>query len=407
MPFRIALLFDVIDPRYAALCKALAESPADIDVRAIRSRSHRNQQCPNSEGEFDSVRTGLEPSVCSVARPNLLSRLRSAIASALPNPILFQLLVSRPDLILSENFGTSAIQAAVYRLFSPRCRNLLSATEPPSRFGWRERLLLAWADGVLADGDTIAGAFAGRFDPSRIFSLATPIRLDVFLACDASRSGPAAHRLIYAGDLSPEYGAADLSIALAKWAEQNPTKSAEIWWVGEGDLAGVLAAQPLPGNVSQRFSARPEALHLASAFAQCGLLVVPSLADDKQSPVLEALAAGLPVLGSRHNRLVRQLVQDGVNGWLFDPLQPTEMLRALNSALNSPAEQLNQMRDRTRCFARPPSFQQFADRLRQVVEAVMPQAAPASQFEPVRWPEARPAQYSPASYSSAQYRSAR
>ena len=135
--------------------------------------------------------------------------------------------------------------------------------------------------------------------------------------------------------------------------------------------------------------------------------MVPSLTDDKQSPVLEALASGLPVLGSRHNRLVRQLVQDGVNGWLFDPLQPADMLQVLDSALNRPAEQLDQMRENTRRFARPPSFRQFTDRLRQIVEAVMPQTAPAPQSQLARWPEVRPAPYQPSQYQPAQYRSVR
>lgn len=393
MTLRIALMFDAIDPRYTALSKALAEYATDIEVRTMGSGTCQNRQRYDQAAEFVPIRQGSGSPVCPVRDlKSRLRRLRTASLNLLPNPLLLQLAMFRPDLIISEGFGISAIQAAVYRLFSRRCRNLLSATEPPSRFGFRERLLLGKAHGVLADGETIAGAFLQRITPSRIFSLPTPVKIDAFLACGGTRLGPQAHRLIYAGDLSPEYGAADLSIALSKWAEQNPEKAVEIWWVGEGDLAGVLAAQPLPRNVSQRFLARPEALGMASAFAQCGLLVVPSLVDDKQSPVLEALAAGLPVLGSRHNRLVRQLIQDGVNGWLFDPLQPADMLRVLSSALNSPVEQLDKMRDKTRCFARPPTFRQFADRLRQVVEAVMPDADPSSQFQPVRWPEVRSAQ---------------
>ena len=404
MALRVALIFDVIDPRYAALSKALAEYSADIEVRAMGSGNRQYRHRIDQAAEFIPIRPGIEPSQARLVgnKQSRLHRLRTASLTSLPNPIFLQLATFRPDLIISEGFGLSAIQVAVYRLFSRRCRNLLSAIEPPSRFGLRERLLLGKAQGVLAGSETIANAFSQQLSPSRIFSLPTPVKIDAFLACGDTRSGPQAHRLIYAGDLSPEYGAADLSIALSKWAEQNPEKSVEIWWVGEGDLAGVLAAQPLPRNVSQRFIGRPEALGMASAFAQCGLLVVPSLTDDKQSPVLEALAAGLPVLGSRHNRLVRQLVQDGVNGWLFDPLQPADMLRVLSSALNSPVEQLDQMRDRTRCFARPPTFRQFADRLRQVIEAVMPETDPAPQSPPARWPASRPAQYPSTQYRSAQ-----
>jgi glycosyltransferase involved in cell wall biosynthesis len=302
-----------------------------------------------------------------------------AALSRLPFGAVLQLALYRPDLVVFEDFGAPALQAALYRLLSRRSRLLLCTAEPPRRFGLRERAILGQVDGVLADGEAVAQAVARlRFPAARVFQLSMPHDVEVFLACGARhRAGAETHRLAYAGDLSPQSGAADLLIAVASWAEGHPGQPVEIWWIGEGDLAGVLSAQPLPATVSQRFLGRLDGVATATALAQCGLFVVPSLTDDRQVPVPEALAAGLPVLGSRRSRRVRQLVREEVNGWLFDPLQPADMARALGHALGRPAEDLDWMRDQARAVVPPAGGRSFAERFRGAVAAIMPDAVPA------------------------------
>jgi glycosyltransferase involved in cell wall biosynthesis len=60
--------------------------------------------------------------------------------------------------------------------------------------------------------------------------------------------------------------------------------------------------------------------------------------------VNEALAAGLPVLGSRYSQAVEELVRDGVNGWTFRPDHPDEVYAAVDRAMTAPDEKLNEMR---------------------------------------------------------------
>lgn len=359
MAVRAVMLTDPLDQRRAALRAALEECSVRIEVRALRREAHSETRDPATPGRVPEA-------------------LQDAAGLArLPLGSMLELAAHRPDLVISQDFGAPAMQAALYRSLARRSRLLLLATEPPQRFGLRERMILSRADGVLVDGDAVAQAVEQlRFPASRIFQLAMPYDVDAFLSCGRTRSGPDAHRLVYAGDLSPQSGAADLLISVAAWAEQHPDRPVEIWWIGEGDLAGVLGAQPLPPTVSQRFLGRLDALGTAAAFAQCGLLAVPSLADDRNAPVPEALAAGLPVVGSRRNRRVRQLVREDVNGWLFDPLQPTDMFGALSRALNSPAERLDAMRDQARAAVRPAVQRGFSERFRKAFAAVMPDIAP-------------------------------
>jgi glycosyltransferase involved in cell wall biosynthesis len=47
----------------------------------------------------------------------------------------------------------------------------------------------------------------------------------------------------------------------------------------------------------------------------------------------EALFSGLPVIGSLHSQSVTTLVDDGVNGMIYDPENPTSLSDALNRYL--------------------------------------------------------------------------
>ena len=283
-----------------------------------------------------------------------------------------QALAYRPDLIVSGELGAAAIQAAAYRSLFPRSRLLLCATDAPRRHGLRERLILSRADAVLAEGGAVALAMEQLPVPaSRVVAVAVPFDPEPFLGCGETRPAADAHRIVYAGDLSPEAGVADLLAGVAACGEDLPNRSIEIWWAGEGDLAGVLAAQPLPSNVSQRFLGRLDPAGLARVFGQCGLLAAPALSGGKHLQVAQALAAGLPVLGSRRSRTVRQLVREDVNGWLFDTLQPLDIMQAIRRALDTPPARLDRMRQQARTLVHPPASLEFTGQLSQAIAAAL------------------------------------
>jgi len=61
-----------------------------------------------------------------------------------------------------------------------------------------------------------------------------------------------------------------------------------------------------------------------------GALVFPALAGDWGLVVNEAMAAGLPVLGSVYDQAVEELVVGGENGWTFRPDRPGEVYSKLD-----------------------------------------------------------------------------
>ena len=179
---------------------------------------------------------------------------------------------------------------------------------------------------------------------SRVVTSRDSVGHQVFMNCQLTRTDPDAHRIVYVGELTPRGGAAEFLSSAIAWAEANPDAQVEIMWLGEGDLLGVLQAQPAPANLSQTFARIPSSNGLAILFDRCGIFVMPGLTDLRHCWITEAMAAGLPVLGSVRDTHVGALVVQNENGWLFDPLREKEMSAALNAALIATPARLDEMR---------------------------------------------------------------
>ncbi len=204
-------------------------------------------------------------------------------------------------------------------------REMLSAPGGFSygRSGMRRRAMLAEQQGTLAE----------------------------YLAIPLCRTTQAAYRILHADDLTPASGAADFLNAVSLWAEAHPDRTVELCWAGEGDLRGVLRAQPLPPNVQQSFTGALTPAHLAGHMAISGLLAAPCLGRSWPPHLLEAMAAGLLVLGSRRNPVTSSLVVHNTTGWLFDPHAPQSMAAALNAAFSLGTGPLDAMRALARTTA--------------------------------------------------------
>jgi glycosyltransferase involved in cell wall biosynthesis len=66
--------------------------------------------------------------------------------------------------------------------------------------------------------------------------------------------------------------------------------------------------------------------------SKASLLVLPTLEDNCPMVVLEALAAGVPVVASAVGG-IPEIIKEGVNGLMFDPLKAEEIREALGRAL--------------------------------------------------------------------------
>ncbi len=87
--------------------------------------------------------------------------------------------------------------------------------------------------------------------------------------------------------------------------------------------------------------------------------------------VNEALASGLPVLGSVYSQAVEELCVEGETGWQFRPDARGEMEQALQRALETPVERLNEMRFAARARAAEITPQNSAERMVEAMKAAL------------------------------------
>jgi glycosyltransferase involved in cell wall biosynthesis len=140
-----------------------------------------------------------------------------------------------------------------------------------------------------------------------------------------------AHTLLFLGRLEEEKGVFVLLGALAQLAGRYP--ALRVVFAGEGDMdalrtaaaaAGVLDRIELPGWVAGEAKAR--------LLARAGIFVLPSRFEGLPMALLEAQAAGLPVVATRVGG-IPQVVTDGENGMLADPDDMASLVEALTPVL--------------------------------------------------------------------------
>jgi glycosyltransferase involved in cell wall biosynthesis len=113
--------------------------------------------------------------------------------------------------------------------------------------------------------------------------------------------------------------------------------------VGSGDQLDLLKRIELPPSLQIDFKGSISFEQLPSQYHEADLYVYPTLADEWGLVVNEAMIAGLPVLGSSFSQAVEELVQDGVNGWLFTPTDEKDTYNAIRRALESDTATLEAM----------------------------------------------------------------
>jgi glycosyltransferase involved in cell wall biosynthesis len=162
----------------------------------------------------------------------------------------------------------------------------------------------------------------------------------------AIRPLDSAYRLLHSGQLIERKGVMPFLHAMARHAAAHPDRRLEIWFVGDGPLRAAIETVTLPPNLHIQLLGHLPYNKLPDLYAQCGIQAFPTLSDEWGIVVNEAMAAGLPVLGSIHSQAVEELVRDDVTGWLFDPSVPLSLDHAIERAMRTPPTLLDLMRAR-------------------------------------------------------------
>ena len=165
---------------------------------------------------------------------------------------------------------------------------------------------------------------------------------------------PEATIVLSVGRLAPEKGLDLLAPVLPH------LPGCHLTFIGQGPAAGALR---------QTFAGLPVTFlgplygeELASAYAAADIFVLPSSTETLGLVAIEAMAAGLPVVGARRGG-IPDIVQDGETGLLFDPDAPGDLSRAL-TLLATSADERERMGHAARLRAAAWSWAATTDGLR-------------------------------------------
>lgn len=259
-------------------------------------------------------------------------------------------------------------------------RGILDPAAPwPS---WLRRAAIRRADAVQATSTRIGRLLAqAGFGPSRVVLVPNGVDMSRFgvastnVALRSSLCGDADRVGIVVARLCPEKRH---SMLLDAWARAFAASSrARLLLVGDGPLRGALEAQAERLGIASQvvFAGHRDDIPAMLSIADFALLT--SDAEGLSNALLEYMAAGLPVLGSRVSG-TEDFVTEGHTGWLFEPGDADGLARQLAAIAATPTQALERLgseaRSRVRSLA---SLEAVTDRLLELYEFGEPAPARA------------------------------
>lgn len=297
-----------------------------IPVHRITSLPFRQFDVGLPSGEIEDILAEAGPDVVHVASPFVIGArgLRAAARLDLPTVAIFQ-----------------TDMAGYVRQHTPG-----SAGNATARTTWRWiRRIHSWADLTLAPStEALADLRAHGVPRTQLWgrgvdtSLYSPAwRADALTRALRRELAPDGERLIgYVGRLAPEK-------ELERLAELADVPHSRLVIVGDGPsrlavgelLTEAVATSPGRPNRPPVFLGPRQGEELARAYAALDLFVHTGTRETFGQTIQEAGASGLAVVAPRAGGPI-DLVDDGVNGYLFDPGPPGALREAVCRSLSSP-----------------------------------------------------------------------
>jgi glycosyltransferase involved in cell wall biosynthesis len=163
-------------------------------------------------------------------------------------------------------------------------------------------------------------------------------------------------------------------------AEKDVARLKELFSVVPGMRLAIVGDGPLRSELERKFKGTATVFtgymkgdELASAYASADLFVLPSRTETLGLVLLEAMAAGCPVVACRAGG-VPDAIEEGVTGFLFDPEQDGSLAATVRQAWTS-SGQLEMIRSNARKDVERHSWVRATSELRQMYGQVIQDTA--------------------------------
>lgn len=163
-----------------------------------------------------------------------------------------------------------------------------------------------------------------------------PNGIDIPESIDADHSSESGNNLLFVGRLCPQKHPENLVAAYLRLPEEI-RKVTTLNFVGDGELRPQLEALIDHHQLADHIRLLGHRNDVATLMRRSKLLILPSRWEGLPNVVLEAMANDLPVVATSVDG-VNDVVDDGSTGWLVPPEDADSLAKAIQSALESPAE---------------------------------------------------------------------
>ena len=262
-----------------------------------------------------------------------------------------QLKSLKPDVVFSYEMGMRTLLSGWFRKFNRSVPLVMvgNMSQDIEQERGVFRRSLRWMIKKSADYFTYNGPSCKRYLQSlkipdqRLFHLPYCIDQDaVFKSERAIRPEGGPVRLLYCGALSQRKGVLEFAKSLRRWCDKNPNKPVQWSLAGSGSLQAQIA-QEETRNLEIKFLGNCDNDQLKTAYGEADICVFPSFADEWGLVPIEAMASGIPVLGSVLAQSIEAVVEEGKNGWRFDPTDEVSRFEAISRAMNCDPSKLLEM----------------------------------------------------------------
>jgi phenylacetate-CoA ligase len=213
---------------------------------------------------------------------------------------------------------------------------------------------LRMADAVVVPSEYLRGIFAAHGHEARVI----PNIVDLSRFAYRERA-PLRPRLVSTRNLEPYYDVGNTVEAFAQLAPRLPEATLTVAGYGSQEeplrrRAGSLVAHRV------RFLGRVEPSAMPALYDDADIFLNSSVVDNQPLSVLEAMAAGLPVVSTPTGD-IPALIRHGETGLLVPPGEPAAMARAVIALLENP-DGARRMARRARARAGEHGWGQVRDR---------------------------------------------
>jgi len=345
-PLRVAWLTNEIPPYRVPFYQELSETP-DWDFQIFTCVDRENDRLWDIEHDMPfATRRSFSLSYMRRRRHPGPDGFADRRQVHLPVGLFWDLCRFKPDVLISGEFGARTLIAALYaRLFNRRLVVSFEGTPHTERdikpIQRRLRRMIRRAPrAYTVDGRQGREYLQSMSIPARsIFEIGQAIDADSFadqLSADERHAlrnelGICGHCYLFCGALITRKGIDQLLDAWEVFAK-NQDATATLLVVGEGPERARLEKRVTNTGLSNvKFVGHLQRHRLPAIYHAADVFVFPTLEDCWALAVNEAMAAGLPVINSKYTGSADMIVE-GENGWVIDPLNRDDLLRGLRLA---------------------------------------------------------------------------